>query len=261
MPDLQRSWADGPFGILSTPEKPSDDNPHAAIYIATEMTLSHNVLIRGLNSIYRQGPFLPPPSSPSFLATDITYFLFFTQAWVKIVHHHHGAEETVFFPELEKFTGDGDAMKGNKEEHERFHAGLEKLDEYVRNVKAEDWRWERQKEIMDEFCGVLYGHLKGEVETLLALEKYDSVGLRGIWKKTEDKAKGDIKLPGMFDTILPMVLGCADKTYEGGRHAFPPFPFFVPYLIDWWFAGYHRGAWRFCPCDMYGRPRELLFGE
>lgn len=58
-----------------------------------------------------------------------------------------------------------------------------------------------------------------------------------------------------------MVLGCADKTFEGVGHQFPPFPFFSPYLVDWWFAGKYRGAWRFCPCDMHGVPRQLAFGE
>jgi hypothetical protein len=58
-----------------------------------------------------------------------------------------------------------------------------------------------------------------------------------------------------------MVLGCADKTYEGGIHQFPPFPFFFPYLIDYWFARKYQGAWRFCPCDMYGKPRALAFTE
>jgi hypothetical protein len=61
------------------------------------------------------------------------------------------------------------------------------------------------------------------------------------------------------DTILPMVLGCADRSYEGGIHNFPPFPFFFPYLVDYWFARTHRGAWRFSPCDMYGKPRPLAF--
>jgi hypothetical protein len=56
-----------------------------------------------------------------------------------------------------------------------------------------------------------------------------------------------------------MVLGCADRSYEGSIHNFPPFPFFFPYLVDYWFARTHRGAWRFSPCDMYGKPRPLAF--
>lgn len=61
---------------------------------------------------------------------------------------------------------------------------------------------------------------------------------------------------------MPFALGCADKTYEGGKHKdFPPWPFFVPYLINYWYARKFAGAWRFCPYDFWGRPKPLPFCE
>lgn len=59
---------------------------------------------------------------------------------------------------------------------------------------------------------------------------------------------------------MPLALGCVDKTYEGGIHKdFPPFPFFVPYIVHYWYSRKFAGAWRFCPSDFWGRPKELYF--
>ena len=59
---------------------------------------------------------------------------------------------------------------------------------------------------------------------------------------------------------MPCVMGCVDRTYEGGMHKdFPPWPFFIPYLVHYWLGRTHQGAWRFCPSDMWGQPRPLQF--
>lgn len=58
--------------------------------------------------------------------------------------------------------------------------------------------------------------------------------------------------------VFPFVLGCADKTYEGGTE-FPPLPGVLPYLVKYVFAA-RNGAWRFNPCDWWGQPRPLAFG-
>ncbi|CAI6339736.1 unnamed protein product [Periconia digitata] len=218
------------------------------------MCLAHNVLIRGLNAIYLQGPNVKDPK-------DVTDFAFFCNAWVKTVHHHHDAEEKVLFPELQKFTQDANVMKENLEQHQKFFEGMFEFDRYMRELDRNSFDWNATKAKLDAFAPDLMRHLNDEIPTILSLKKYDSEGIRKVWKKTEDEAKGDVRLPNMFDTILPMVLGCADKTFEDGKHKFPPFPFFMPYLVDYWFAGTHRGAWRFCPCDMYGNPKPLAFAS
>lgn len=59
-------------------------------------------------------------------------------------------------------------------------------------------------------------------------------------------------------SVFPCVLGTADKTYEGGNE-FPPLLWILPYLVKYWFAA-GNGAWRFNPCDFWGRPCPLAFG-
>ena len=58
--------------------------------------------------------------------------------------------------------------------------------------------------------------------------------------------------------IFPVGLGASDKTFDGGNQ-FPPLPWFMPYAIKYWFAGYHSGAWRFNPSDFWGKPVPLHF--
>jgi len=60
---------------------------------------------------------------------------------------------------------------------------------------------------------------------------------------------------------MPCGLGCLDRTFEDGFHkSFPPFPFFIPPLIKYWFSRKHKGAWRFLPSTLDGIPRPLEFG-
>ena len=61
----------------------------------------------------------------------------------------------------------------------------------------------------------------------------------------------------------PLVMGCADNSFsiDGQFIHFPPVPFFVPYLVKYIFASKYSGAWKFAPCDMFGRPRKLAFSN
>jgi hypothetical protein len=56
-----------------------------------------------------------------------------------------------------------------------------------------------------------------------------------------------------------MGLGANDRTFEGGKHNWPPFPWFVPYMVKYFFARRYKGSWRFSPCTLDGQPRPLEF--
>lgn len=58
------------------------------------MTLSHNSLIRGYNSIYQQAPRIP--------ASDYKDFIRYCLAWHRCVEEHHIHEEVNYFPKLRK---------------------------------------------------------------------------------------------------------------------------------------------------------------
>lgn len=73
------------------------------------MTLSHNSLIRGYNSIYQQAPRLPSSEYASFVG--------YCLAWHRLVDAHHHFEEVYFFPAIEEATGQKGVMDGEVEEH------------------------------------------------------------------------------------------------------------------------------------------------
>ena len=56
-----------------------------------------------------------------------------------------------------------------------------------------------------------------------------------------------------------MVLGARDDSFEGGN-TWPDVPFFVPHLVEFWFARKHRNVWRYCPSTAWAKKRRLLFG-
>jgi hypothetical protein len=159
------------------------------------MSHAHNVLIRGLNSIYQQGAHVSDPR-------DVEDFLFFCSAWVKTVEHHHHAEEKTLFPELEKFTNNPDIMAENKNQHDLFLGGLTDFEHYAENTTPEMYRWNEAKVKLDAFAPALITHLRDEIATLLSLKQYDSTKLRAVWTVTENAAKGDIRLPNMFVSCI-----------------------------------------------------------
>jgi hypothetical protein len=53
-------------------------------------------------------------------------------------------------------------------------------------------------------------------------------------------------------------MGNVDWTYEGWNK-FPELPFFVPYLVHYWFGRKYRSVWRFNPNTLLGEKRPLLF--
>lgn len=76
---------------------------------ASHMTLSHNSLIRGFNSIYQQ--------APRISASDYKDFTGYCLAWHRCVEQHHMHEEVNYFPEIERMTGQKGVMDGEVEQH------------------------------------------------------------------------------------------------------------------------------------------------
>ena len=200
-----KPWADGPYPLIETPSKTQDivtatsiaDVPlaevaqksHAAIHAATEMTHVHNVIIRGVNSIYLQAPNVRNLS-------DIKDFLHFVKLWGNFVDRHHETEEESIFPDLETFTGEKGLMQHSVDQHLAFHSGLQKLKDYASNSAPEDYDSDKLKGLIDDFGPTLQEHLVEEIGALLALKKYDSEGLMKVWKVSEVKARAKTRSTG-----------------------------------------------------------------
>lgn len=162
------------------------------MYCASEMTHAHNTIIRGLNSILQQAPYVPIATHAEFKSDDVKDLLFYTQSWAKMVNHHHWVEETYIFPDIEKFVGKPGFMDGPKLQHELFHDGLERLLKYVSITTPNEYRWEGRtgmKEIFDSFSKPLTDHLYAEIDVFLSMDHLNGAELKKTWTKAEDVAK------------------------------------------------------------------------
>lgn len=243
------TWADKPWPLIETPSKTKNVNEHSSVYIANEMAFAHNAMIRGINSIYNQAPYVHK-------AKDITDFLFFIRSWANWVGHHHNLEETLMFPSFEEVMGKPGFLQANVDQHHAFEPGLKKLEAFAIHTKAEDYKSDILQGIIDDFANGLQGHLSDEIPTLLAMRPYDSAALLKAYKKCEAVAGKQDRT-----VVPPMVLGLCDKTFQGGNN-WPVLPWIAPHIVHYLLERKHAGSWRFLPCDAWGKPRPLaLLGE
>ncbi|KAL6705071.1 hypothetical protein ACN47E_007330 [Coniothyrium glycines] len=252
---MTQLWADKPFELLDIPGEPGAPscNNEDVMSTAVEMANVHNLILRGLNSIYLQAPKISKP-------VDVADFMLYIIAWADTVHHHHSVEESMFFPEIEKIAQEvghpEKLMDANIDQHHAFEAKLVETSKYAQAVSEgkEEFDSARLKELIDGFAPILTQHLHDEIDTLMKLEGCDG---KRVKKAMKDCAEAGAKTADP-NLVIPLVLGCIDKTYPGSAD-FPPLPFFVPYLNAYWFSKKHKGCWRFNPSDQWGKPRPLQF--
>ena len=291
--NMSSIWADQPYALISTESFSKDVRPqqhlfnrlrllipplqqsHGANYAATQMALAHNGIIRGLNAIYLQSIALPF-GNPTIVQDFLTY----CQCWCESMHHHHDVEEETFFPSIEKLTSQPGLMSDNVEQHRAFTPGFEAFQEYVRTCPMGEYDGKKIRSLIEAFAEPLTQHLRDEIDTLRALDKYESEKVRQAYNQMDKLMRESDNVRIILHThpsidvadrlytdcdmfwqqrIVPLVFGTADNTFEGGRHDFPAVPFFVPYIIHHVFERKNRGAWRFNPSTSWRTPRKLAF--
>jgi hemerythrin-like domain-containing protein len=99
-----------------------------ALYIAGEMANAHNGLIRSLNSMYLQAPYVTEDAD----IQDLLQFAIFWESWIE---KHHLGEEKLFFPDVVRITGQKDIMDTNIEQHHAFLSGMQGFLAYVKECK------------------------------------------------------------------------------------------------------------------------------
>jgi hypothetical protein len=115
-------WADQPFHLIPIKTIKPSATPDS-LFIASEMANAHNGLIRSLNSMYLQAPYVTQEAD----VQDLLQFAIFWESWIE---EHHLGEEKFFFPEVARITGQEDIMDTNIEQHHAFSAwdaGLSRL--------------------------------------------------------------------------------------------------------------------------------------
>jgi|SRR6186713_2615099 len=216
------------------------------------MALVHNCIIRAMNSIYIQAPLIPSSEYKSFISYSLSVF--------QGLGAHHGGEEEIFFPELEKWTGEKGIMDTNIAQHEAFHTSLLAWGKWLENVAKTPANFDGHEctTLMDQFIAPLSTHLADEIPSLVSLSRYCAVlddKLKGMMK-----AEGDKVMAAMSKTTqLPAFLLNHDITFEGGIHVFPPIPALVSWTLRQCFGRWNASWWKFSAVGFDGQPRELLF--
>ena len=156
---------------------------HAAYYVATQMALAHNGILRGLNSIYLQAPHIPGGSKNG--EAIVQDFLTYIQCWCESMHHHHDAEEKLFFPSIEQISTVPGIMQQNIEQHRAFTPGFEQFQEYARTCLPREYDGGKIQSLIEGFAEPLTQHLSDEVDTLRGLDVYDSERIRQAYRRLE----------------------------------------------------------------------------
>ncbi|CEJ62864.1 hypothetical protein PMG11_11349 [Penicillium brasilianum] len=217
------------------------------------MTLAHNLTLRHLNAIYLQATGVQN-------SQDIQDFLFFCKTWVDELHAHHAGEDEILFPMLDTFTGTKGIMSKSEEQHNAFLDGVDEFSQYIQRVTVREYDGTELRRIIQGFANPLLLHLRDEPIQLLQIgEKFGGARLKSVWDKFESTLIKEGMSKWDKHIILPLALGTNDHDFEGGAHAkWPPFPFFLPFLIRVYFGKRHSGAWRFFPC-WNSKKRNLEF--
>jgi len=217
------------------------------------MTNVHNIIIRGLNSVYLQAPHVA--------AHDYKSFIGYSLGWHRVTDHHHYSEEEYFFKGLHEKIG-SEVMLASQAEHRKFHDGMGLYHSYLTSLAGKEDQFDSKKllEIIDGFSGPLYTHLTNEIGALLDLEKLGQTKVvMDCWAEGLKKGTAALTFYDFF-VLMPFAFFAHDYTYEHGLHSnFPPLPgpirFSLRRLTSLWYYSY----WKFSPCHPSGVPRKELY--
>ncbi|KAG4435897.1 hypothetical protein IFR05_008628 [Cadophora sp. M221] len=245
-------YADTPPQVLSTPAFQTgrkDSFTMAASY----MTLSHNALSRGYNSIYQQAPRLSP--------SDYGDFIGYCLAWHRCIEQHHTHEEVYYFPAIEEATGQKGIMDGEAKEHASFHAGLKTFKDYLTSLSTPaEFNPTHILSIMSSFSQPLHSHLSSEPQVILALSRFASperqFDLTAIEREQGKKA---ISLDFAFN-VLPIFMNNMETVeFEGGMwRDHPDVPVLVRWVMKVVIPLWMWRMWRLIAYDAQGRRKRIV---
>jgi len=208
---------------------------------AIRMCLIHNVVIRGYNSIIYYSGAVKPDTK------EFQSFLEYCVLVNEFLHHHHAAEEEIWFPLLEVKLGAG-ALSVNVEGHKTFGEPLHAFEELVGSLKEKKVAFEVGvfRQAVYAFMEPLQQHLAEEIQTIrsdiLRKAGITAEELASFSRKIEEEALTTFDLSRDLQ-----VLYINGDSVNGAW--FPEIPalinFYVKYII--WYK--HSDLWAFGSCD------------
>ncbi|VBB80616.1 Putative protein of unknown function [Podospora comata] len=250
-------YADHPFPPIQTPVFAAKQDPHAKVdsfdRAASEMANAHNLMIRGLNSIYLQAPHITAP--------DVKPFCRYIAAFTNLIHVHHHGEETHFFPEVERLSGVEGIMETNVHQHGVFKKGLHDLDDYINGVLADKQEYDGKGvvQMIDVFGKSLVEHLRDEIPTLQRLREVDGEGrkmaeaIERIMGEEGESSMKALGMPGMLWCFANLDIHVEDDIWLDWPAAPGPVKFLYRNVFWWVYTDLRK----FGSVDRNGKLRAL----
>ncbi|KAF3018531.1 hypothetical protein E8E14_011901 [Neopestalotiopsis sp. 37M] len=252
-------WADHPFHLIKEPSI-AHDTRHPAVFVANDMAHQHNAALRGLNAIYIQAPHIQ-------YVQDITDFLFLVQCWGLWIQYYDNLRRNSIFPKFEEALQKPGFLLMQIREETNFAPSLDRLLEYVQETHAEVETYDAEifQSLVHELGVLFRAHLADTISMLLEIPwlcsqmdspaaKFKAGRISQIYRKIDKDASGAMDL----HIVPPMLMRMRDTTSAGGN-SWPGVPLIALDTIDRTLSKTHAGAWRFLPCNVWGKPRELAF--
>ncbi|ORY60659.1 uncharacterized protein BCR38DRAFT_441874 [Pseudomassariella vexata] len=255
-----KPWADSPWPLIETPLRTHTIN-HPALQIANETAHMHNAMLRGMNAIQLQAPHIRE-------MRDIADFLFFTRCWSVWVMDYHLMKSTQMFPAFaEILKNPGTSPTTNLERKLYFLPALQQVLIYAEEVSAQpqSYNGEVLYRLVEELARLFREHLAAEVPLLISLQQ-----MCGPANSVSSEERGS-KLLQVFlgceaeasngvdrFVVPPMVVRLHDTTYEGGND-WPRLSIMALHAVEDKLSPKYAGAWRFLPCNVWGKPQDLPF--
>lgn len=131
----------------------ADHSSNITLWLADEVALTHNVIIRALNSIWLNAPLVLPGDEPDFVGYALACLLF--------VREYHRAQEEIVFPHLQSKLD----MRSNVVDHLAFEAPLTQFESYLERVRdgAEKYDLETVLARRNEVGNIMVQHFHDEV--------------------------------------------------------------------------------------------------
>ncbi|KIN07297.1 hypothetical protein OIDMADRAFT_16072 [Oidiodendron maius Zn] len=245
--------ANSPFKFIETPahaQNAKKEPRDQFVRVASLMVLAHNMIIRGLNSIYLQGPLVRPE--------DNNDFIHYALCWYQALDAHHQTEEELFFPQIEARTGEKGIMDKNIEQHNSFLAPLEAYKSYLISISATPQKFSGKhlNTLIDNFAPPLFVHLGEEISSLLELSRFgaDKLPLADIWEPIARKSGSGLSKTGAFVFFFLNT----DHDFEDGLWSrWPPIPVPVRAVLIRVLGRWNKGWWRFASCGYNGKMKRL----
>ncbi|OTB12373.1 hypothetical protein K445DRAFT_321105 [Daldinia sp. EC12] len=202
----RKQWADGPWPLIENPFR-TQNTGHPVQHIVKEVLNTHNAMLRGLNVLYLQAPFVRLP-------VDVADFCFLARVWASWVRDYHNHKEDVMIPKFEdalrlergslrltftfseaegegKWIGSGNDKgkvngeengngkgKGKEKEKEEYTAGesipilLQNVFEYATETHADPTSYSPStlQHLLSTLANLLIPHLHGQIPLLQQMQ-------------------------------------------------------------------------------------------